>query len=44
MNWDLLDVVTWFVFMVEYFLIYGLGLKFGFSFDILNLFDGEYYK
>lgn len=44
MNWDLLDVVTWPVFMAEYLLIHGSGLKPGFSLDTLNLFDGEYYK
>ena len=44
MNWDLLDVITWPMFMVEYLLIHGSGLKPGSSLDQLNLFDGEYYS
>lgn len=43
-NWDLLDEITWPVFMVEYLLIHGSGLKPGFSLNQLKLFDGEYYK
>lgn len=43
LNWDLLDVITWPMFMVEYLLIHGSGLKPGSSLDQLNLFDGEYY-
>ena len=44
MNWELLDVITWPIFVVEYLLIHGSGLKPGFSLDQLNLFDGEYYS
>ncbi|KAJ8446872.1 hypothetical protein Cgig2_016182 [Carnegiea gigantea] len=44
MNWDLLDVITWPMFMIEYLLIHGSGLKPGSSLDQLNLFDGEYYS
>ncbi|CAO2837350.1 unnamed protein product [Amaranthus hypochondriacus] len=43
LNWDLLDVITWPVFMIEYLLIHGSGQKPGFTLNCLNLFDGEYY-
>ncbi|XP_021751493.1 DDT domain-containing protein PTM-like [Chenopodium quinoa] len=44
LNWDFLDAITWPVFMVEYLLIHGSGLKSGFSLNHLKLFEGEYYK
>ncbi|GMH11463.1 hypothetical protein Nepgr_013304 [Nepenthes gracilis] len=44
LNWDLLDVVTWPIFMVEYLLIHGSGLKPGFDLGSLKLFENDYYK
>ncbi|CBI24209.3 unnamed protein product, partial [Vitis vinifera] len=44
LNWGLLDSVTWPVFMAEYLLIHGSGLKPGFDFSCLKLFDNDYCK
>ena len=44
LNWGLLDSVTWPVFMAEYLLIHGSGLKPGFNFNCLKLFDDDYSK
>ncbi|KAL9248344.1 hypothetical protein vseg_021676 [Gypsophila vaccaria] len=44
LNWDLLDEITWPVFMVEYLLIHCSSLKPGFNLNQLKLFDGGYYK
>ncbi|GAB4856004.1 hypothetical protein Ancab_024643 [Ancistrocladus abbreviatus] len=44
LNWDLLDVVTWPIFMVEYLLVHSSGLKPGFDIGSLKLFNGHYYK
>ncbi|KAL9250039.1 DDT domain-containing protein [Drosera capensis] len=44
LNWDLLDVITWPIFMVEYLLIHGSGLQDGFNLASLKLFEMDYYK
>ncbi|KAL9260528.1 DDT domain-containing protein [Drosera capensis] len=44
LNWDLLDVITWPIFMVEYLLIHGSGLQNGFNLASLKLFETDYYK
>ncbi|XP_042515683.1 DDT domain-containing protein PTM-like [Macadamia integrifolia] len=44
LNWGLLDLITWPVFLVEYLLIHGSGLKPGFDLCQLKLLDGDYYK
>ncbi|KAH9623812.1 hypothetical protein KSS87_007049 [Heliosperma pusillum] len=44
MNWDLLDEITWPVFMVEYFLIHSSSLKPGFRLNQFKQFDVGYYK
>ncbi|XP_074321250.1 DDT domain-containing protein PTM [Silene latifolia] len=44
LNWDLLDEITWPVFMVEYFLIHSSSLKPGFSLNQFKQFDVGYYK
>ncbi|KAI7982633.1 DDT domain-containing protein PTM [Camellia lanceoleosa] len=43
-NWDLLDLITWPVFMAEYLLTHGSGLKPGFDLCKLKLFESDYYK
>ncbi|KAH1158356.1 hypothetical protein AAZX31_11G094000 [Glycine max] len=43
LNWDFLDLVTWPIFMAEYFLIHGSGFKT--DFDLKHLmFRTDYYK
>ncbi|RDY00551.1 DDT domain-containing protein PTM, partial [Mucuna pruriens] len=43
LNWDFLDLVTWPIFMAEYLLIHGSGLKT--DFDLKHLmFRTDYYK
>ncbi|KAK9273798.1 hypothetical protein L1049_018608 [Liquidambar formosana] len=44
LNWGLLDLITWPIFMVEYLLIHGSGLKPDFNFSRLKLFESEYYR
>ncbi|XP_043724576.1 DDT domain-containing protein PTM-like [Telopea speciosissima] len=44
LNWGLLDLITWPVFLVEYLLIFGSGLKPDFDLCQLKLLDGDYYK
>uniref|UniRef100_A0A2K2C3K5 PHD-type domain-containing protein n=1 Tax=Populus trichocarpa TaxID=3694 RepID=A0A2K2C3K5_POPTR len=44
LDWGLLDLVTWPVFMVEYLLIHGSGLKPGFDLSRLKLFRSDYHK
>ncbi|KAA8528057.1 hypothetical protein F0562_035074 [Nyssa sinensis] len=44
LNWDLLDLITWPIFMVEYLLMHGSGLKPGFDLSRLKLFEIDYYK
>ncbi|XP_010273302.1 PREDICTED: DDT domain-containing protein PTM [Nelumbo nucifera] len=44
LNWQLLDPITWPVFLVEYLLVRGSGLKSGFDLSQLKLLDGDYYK
>ncbi|GAB2277054.1 hypothetical protein Dimus_011762 [Dionaea muscipula] len=44
LNWDLLDIITWPIFMVEYLLIHGPGSKLGFNLASLKLFENDYYK
>ncbi|KAM6596713.1 hypothetical protein CsatA_007237 [Cannabis sativa] len=44
LNWDFLDLITWPVFMVEYFVIYGSGLKPSFDLSTLKLFKVDYYQ
>lgn len=43
LNWDLLDVVTWPIYMAAYFLIHGSGLETGFNLKYL-MFGSDYYK
>ncbi|CAH9133281.1 unnamed protein product [Cuscuta epithymum] len=44
LNWDLLDTITWPIFMVEYLLMHSSGLKSGFDLCHLKLFECDYYK
>ncbi|KAL9458652.1 hypothetical protein AB3S75_007506 [Citrus x aurantiifolia] len=44
LNWGLLDLITWPIFMAEYFLIHNSGLKPGFELTRLKLFSSEYCK
>ncbi|PON42193.1 Autoimmune regulator [Parasponia andersonii] len=44
LNWDFLDLITWPIFMVEYFLIYDSGLKPSFDLSSLKLFKADYYQ
>ncbi|KAG7950821.1 hypothetical protein I3843_13G135800 [Carya illinoinensis] len=44
LNWDLLDLITWPIFMAEYLLIHGSELKPGFDISRLKLFRTDYYK
>lgn len=44
LNWDLLDSITWPVFMVNYLLTHGSALKADFVLPKLKLLDSEYYK
>ncbi|KAJ6777640.1 PHD FINGER FAMILY PROTEIN [Salix koriyanagi] len=44
LDWGLLDLITWPVFMVEYLLIHGSGLKPGFDLSRLKLFRSDYHK
>ncbi|KAF2312110.1 hypothetical protein GH714_028082 [Hevea brasiliensis] len=43
LNWGLLDLNTWPVFMVEYFLIHGSDLKPCFNFSHLELLKNDYH-
>ncbi|XP_038709113.1 DDT domain-containing protein PTM-like isoform X1 [Tripterygium wilfordii] len=43
-NWELLDIITWPIFMVEYLLIFGLGSKPEFNLCDLKPFECDYYK
>lgn len=44
LNWDLPDVITWPIFMVEHLLIHGPALRPGFDLCKLNVIDSGYYK
>nr|XP_048322407.1 DDT domain-containing protein PTM-like isoform X3 [Ziziphus jujuba var. spinosa] len=44
LNWDLLDLITWPIFMVEYLLIHSTGLKPGFDLSHFKLFSADYYQ
>ncbi|XP_002513535.2 DDT domain-containing protein PTM [Ricinus communis] len=44
LNWGFLDLITWPVFMVEYFLIHGTDLKPGINLSHLKLLKDDYYK
>ncbi|XVE78945.1 hypothetical protein DITRI_Ditri14bG0018800 [Diplodiscus trichospermus] len=44
LNWGFLDSITWPIFLVEYLLIHGSGLKCGFDLTNLKLFRSDYYK
>ncbi|XP_040363122.1 DDT domain-containing protein PTM [Rosa chinensis] len=44
LNWDFLDLITWPVFMVEYFLIHCSGLKPGFDLGHFKLLKSDYYS
>ncbi|XP_052197295.1 uncharacterized protein LOC127804460 isoform X3 [Diospyros lotus] len=44
LNWDLLDVITWPIFMMEYLLIHGSALRPGFELCKLNVLESGYYK
>lgn len=44
LNWELLDLITWPVYLSEYLLIHGSGLKQSFNLCHLKLLDGEYYR
>ncbi|KAJ7959686.1 DDT domain-containing protein PTM [Quillaja saponaria] len=44
LNWDLVDLITWPIFMAEYLLIHGSGFKPGFNLNDLKLFKSDYYK
>ncbi|KAJ7964054.1 DDT domain-containing protein PTM-like [Quillaja saponaria] len=44
LNWDLLDLITWPIFMAEYLMIHGSGFKPDFSLNHLKLFSSDYYK
>ncbi|XWS52571.1 hypothetical protein CRYUN_Cryun11dG0082300 [Craigia yunnanensis] len=44
LNWGFLDSITWPIFMVEYLLIHGSGLKCGFDLGSLEPFRSDYYK
>ncbi|KAL8129369.1 hypothetical protein V2J09_018524 [Rumex salicifolius] len=43
LNWDLLDVITWPIFLAEYLLLHDSGTKPCFN-GSLKLVDGDYYK
>ncbi|KAE8712190.1 DNA binding,zinc ion binding,DNA binding, putative isoform 2 [Hibiscus syriacus] len=43
LNWGFLDSITWPVFLVEYLLIHGSGLGYGFDLTSLKLFRSDYY-
>ncbi|KAL6009994.1 hypothetical protein ACLOJK_000425 [Asimina triloba] len=43
-NWSFLDLITWPVYLVEYLIFRGSGLKSGFELRHLKLLNGEYYK
>ncbi|XP_038992874.1 DDT domain-containing protein PTM-like isoform X1 [Hibiscus syriacus] len=44
LNWGFLDSITWPIFLVEYLLIHGSGLDYGFNLTSLKLFRSDYYK
>ncbi|KAJ0084474.1 hypothetical protein Patl1_29477 [Pistacia atlantica] len=44
LNWNLLDLITWPVFMVEYFLIHDSVVKPSFDLTRLKLFKSDYYR
>lgn len=44
LNWDLLDSVTWPIFLVEYLLTHNSGIKVAFDICHLKLFESDYYK
>ncbi|CAI0546786.1 unnamed protein product [Linum tenue] len=44
LDWDLLDLITWPLFMVEYFLVHSSGAKPGLNPSELKLFKCDYYR
>ncbi|KAK6776314.1 hypothetical protein RDI58_027315 [Solanum bulbocastanum] len=44
LDWDLLDLITWPIFMVEYLLLHGSELKPSFDLRHFKLFERDYYK
>ncbi|CAN0891828.1 DDT domain-containing protein PTM [Linum grandiflorum] len=44
LNWDFLDLVTWPLFMVEYFLVHCSSEKHGLDPSSLKLFKSDYYQ
>ncbi|XP_047323085.1 DDT domain-containing protein PTM-like [Impatiens glandulifera] len=44
LNWDLLDLVTWPIFMAEYLLMHVSAVNPGYDIRELKLFENEYYK
>ncbi|KAF3794718.1 DDT domain-containing protein [Nymphaea thermarum] len=44
LDWELLDLLTWPVYLVEYLLISGSAVSSGLQLARLNLLNGEYYK
>ncbi|XP_030522425.2 DDT domain-containing protein PTM [Rhodamnia argentea] len=44
LNWDLLDLVTWPIFLVEYLLLHGSKLQGGLELCHINLLKDDYYK
>lgn len=44
LNWDLLDLVTWPIFLVEYLLLQSSAMKPGFDLCHLKLFENGYYR
>ncbi|XP_020598133.1 DDT domain-containing protein PTM isoform X2 [Phalaenopsis equestris] len=44
LNWDMLDLVTWPVFLVEYMLFCGSAMRSDFKLAHLKLLDFEYYE
>ncbi|XP_050368365.1 DDT domain-containing protein PTM [Argentina anserina] len=44
LNWNFLDLITWPVFMVEYFLIHCSGMKPGFDLSHFKLLKSDYYS
>ncbi|XP_024027304.1 DDT domain-containing protein PTM isoform X2 [Morus notabilis] len=44
LNWNFLDVITWPMFMAEYFVIHGSELKPSFDLSSLKLFKADYYQ
>ncbi|KAL6966592.1 hypothetical protein U1Q18_032374 [Sarracenia purpurea var. burkii] len=44
LNWDLMDLITWPIFMAEYLLTHSSGLKPDFDLCKLKLFESDYYR